>query len=463
MKSVPKLIRHFANILILSAMLVIALNILLLYIFTSSQIPNGSPWTLADKTAKTLKYHKNGYTLSLSTEKELEKYNVWAFYIDNNTMQVTWHTKNLPETIPLSYTISGISNLTRGYINEYPTFTGECKNGLVVLGFPKESFWKHMYPSWDMDLIEKLPLRILQVIFANILLLLVIYITANIKLLKSVKPVTNGIQALPEGNPVYIKEKGLFSELAASINKTSEILQSQKYHLHKKETARANWIAGVSHDIRTPLSIVMGYAGQLKEDTDLSIEAQNKADVILKQGRRIKNLVNDLNLASKLEYNMQPLNLARQNLVAITRQVVVDFINMDTLNRHQIEWETDKNLSTCLVNADKELIKRAISNLIWNSINHNETGCTIFVKATSLNNTCSVEVSDNGKGASDGEIERLNNTPHYMVCDKNIKGQRHGLGLLIVKQIAAAHGGTVNIGHGRHGGFYVKFTLPLSE
>lgn len=463
MKSVPKLIRHFANILILSAMLVIALNILLLYIFTSRQMPNGSPWTLADETAKALKHNKNGYSLSNGAAKKLEKYNAWAFYIDNSSMQVTWHTKNLPATVPLSYTVSGISNLTRGYINEYPTFTGECKNGLVVLGFPKDSFWKHMYPSWDMDLITKLPLRILQAVFANIMLLLIIYITANIKLLKSVKPVTNGIQALPEGEPVYIKEKGLFSELAASINRTSEILQLQKYHLQKKETARANWIAGVSHDIRTPLSIVIGYAGQLKECTRLSIETQNKADVILKQGRRIKNLVNDLNLASKLEYNMQPLNLAKQNLVAITRQVVVDFINMDTLNKHQIEWEADINNSTYLVNADKELIKRAISNLIWNSINHNETGCTIFVNTISGNGTCSVEVSDNGKGASDSEIERLNNSPHYMVCDKNIKEQRHGLGLLIVKQIAAAHNGTVNIGHGRHGGFYVKFTLPLSE
>lgn len=461
MKSVPKLIRHFANILILSAMLVIALNILLVYIFTSKQLPNGSPWLLADETAKALKHNKNGYILSGNIARKLEKYNAWAFYINNGTMQVTWHTKNLPASVPLSYTVSGISNLTRGYINGYPAFTGECKNGLVVLGFPKDSFWKHMYPSWDKDLITKLPLRILQVVFANILLLLIIYITANIKLLKSVKPVTNGINALPEGEPVYIKEKGLFSELAASINKTSEILQSQKYHLQKKETARANWIAGVSHDIRTPLSIVIGYAGQLKECTGLSVEAQNKADVILKQGRRIKNLVNDLNLASKLEYNMQPLNLAKQNLVAITRQVVVDFINMDTLNKHQIEWETDINLSTCLVNADKELIKRAISNLIWNSINHNETGCTIFVNAISGNSTCSVEVSDNGKGASDSEIERLNNSPHYMVCDKNIKGQRHGLGLLIVKQIAAAHNGTVNIGHGKHGGFYVKFTLPL--
>lgn len=50
-----------------------------------------------------------------------------------------------------------------------------------------------------------------------------------------------------------------------SINKTSELLQSQSYRFRKKETARANWIAGISHDIRTPLSMVMGYAGQPKE------------------------------------------------------------------------------------------------------------------------------------------------------------------------------------------------------
>jgi len=61
----------------------------------------------------------------------------------------------------------------------------------------------------------------------------------------------------------------------------------------------------------------------------------------------------------------------------------------------------------------------------------------------------------------DDEIERLNNAPHYMVCDKNTKEQRHGLGLLIVKQIAAAHGGKINIGHSASGGFMVEFILPL--
>lgn len=463
MKSVPKLIRHFANILLLSSVLVIALNILLSGIFFSRQKAGGQPWTMADETAKALKYTKNGYIFPEKNTSQLEKYNVWAIYIDNSTMETAWHTDNLPETIPSSYTVSDIASLTRGYIDGYPAFTSGCKDGLVVLGFPKKSFWKHIYPCWDYDFIANLPKTIIKWILANILLLLVIYITANIQLLKSVRPITNGIKELPEGAPVYIKEKGLFSELATNINKTSEILQSQKYQLHKKETARANWIAGVSHDIRTPLSIVMGYAGQLKEDPGLSPLAHNKASVIVKQSRRIKNLVNDLNLASKLEYNMQPLNLARQNLVAIARQVVVDFINMDINDKYPVEWKTDEKLTTCIVNVDKELLKRAINNLIQNSINHNEEGCTIYVNVMAEGNICSVEVSDNGTGAKDSEIERLNNAPHYMVCDKNTTEQHHGLGLLIVKQIAAAHGGTINIGHSSSGGFMVKFTLPLQE
>lgn len=465
MKSVPKLIRRYIRILLLSCVLLMILNFILLFIFASNQTPGVHPWTTAGEVADALKKTDNGGYVMSSDEValELEESDAWAIFIDNETKQVQWNTANLPEAIPLSYTLSDIARLTRGYIDGYPTYTGEAEEGLVVVGYPKDRFWKNMWPSWDYYVIANLPKTILLVLTVNIALIFLIYIVVNSRLLRSISPIVNGIQSLPEGVPVHIKETGLFSELAFNINKTSEILQLQKHELRRKETARANWIAGVSHDIRTPLSMVMGYAGQLREDTHLTDEEQQKAAVIVKQSERMRNLINDLNLASKLEYNMQPVNQKKENLIAIVRQVVVDFINTDMDDRHPIEWETKEELTFCPVNADRDLLKRAVSNLIQNSITHNEKGCRIYVCVTAGNEKCNIIVSDDGIGATDEEIEKLNHTPHYMVCDENVAEQRHGLGLLIVKQIVAAHGGETVIGHSVYGGFSVKLVLPVKE
>ncbi len=460
MKSIPKLIRRYVGILLLSCVLLFVLNLVLLAVFTARQIPNAYPWRTAEEVADALHQTEDGsYDLPAAVSMELKSADAWAIFIDNETKQVKWQTVNLPETIPQSYTLSDIASLTRGYIDGYPTFTGETEDGLIVLGYPKDRFWKHIWPSWDYELIANLPWTVLSVLAVNVVCIFFIYVVANSKLLKSIKPIVDGIQSLPMGEPVYMKEKGLLSELAMNINQTSEILQSQKNQLRRKETARANWIAGVSHDIRTPLSMVMGYAGSLRDDTHLTEDERRKTAVIVKQSERMRNLIGDLNLASKLEYNMQPVRLKKENMIAIVRQVVVDFINMDMDDKHPIVWETDEALTFCPVNADRDLMKRAISNLIQNSINHNVQGCKIYVGVTVQNGQCTITVADDGVGATDEQMEKLNKAPHYMVCDENVAEQRHGLGLLIVKQIIAAHGGTAAIEHSAYGGFCVKITL----
>ena len=116
--------------------------------------------------------------------------------------------------------------------------------------------------------------------------------------------------------------------------------------------------------------------------------------------------------------------------------------------------------SACYINADKDLLKRAVSNLIQNSINHNENGCVIYVSVDEDNNTCKILIEDNGAGASGEQIDRLNNTPHYMICDTNTAEQRHGLGLLIVKQIIKGHNGDILIGRSEYGGFKVVLNIP---
>lgn len=462
MKSVPKLIRRFVGIMLLSVVFLIILNFALLAVYTLDQASNSSPWTTAQEVADDLSPKENGYMLSEKKALELQKENVWAIFIDNATMKVVWQTDHLPQTVPLSYTVSDIAGLTRGYIDGYPTFTGEAENGLVVLGYQKDRFWKHMWPSWDYHFIANLPKTILSVLAINLAVIFLIYVIANARLLKSVKPIVGGIQALSANEAVHIREKGVLSELAVNLNKTSDILQTQSRQLRKRETARANWIAGVSHDIRTPLSMVMGYAGQLESDRQLSGDHRQKAAVIVRQSKRIRNLINDLNLASKLEYNMQPVKRERQNLIAIIRQVAADFLNMNIEETYTIEWETDETLTSCTANVDKDLIKRAVSNLIQNSMNHNRKGCRIFIRVMAKDHICTVIVADDGTGATDEQIEKLNHSPHYMVCDEETTEQRHGLGLLIVKQIVFVHDGTMLIKHSEYGGLEVDLRLPMS-
>ena len=465
MNNLPKLIRRFTGILLLSFVLLVFANFAILAFLMAWQSPSvtDSPYNVAIQTGKAFQISESGYTLQEDISTQLKKQNIWAFVVDNDTLQIVWKTENVPDTIPANYSLSDIADLSVGYLDGYPTYTGETENGIVVLGYPKDSFWKHTRASWNYNFFAHLPQIVFIVLAVNIAVILLIYVIANMKFLKPVKPITKGIQDLSIGEPVHIPEKGLLSDISANINRTSNILQEQRQQLRKKETARANWIAGVSHDIRTPLSMVMGYAGQLKDDTNLTDEERHKAEVIVKQSKRMQNLINDLNLASKLEYNMQPINPAKQNLIAIVRQVVVDFINMDIEDKYPIEWQTDEVLTVCPVNADKDLLKRAVSNLIQNSINHNENGCTISVSLAVNGNNLILVISDNGKGISEEKLQKIQSTPHYLQSTDERLDLRHGLGLLLVKEIISIHNGTVSISSALNNGFSTTISLPIKK
>ena len=270
MKSIPKLIRRFLGIMTLSIMLLVCLNITFFAVVFVRNTSKFSPWDMADHVAAVLRSTDDCYSLPDDVMAQLKEENAWAVLIHNDTRQVVWQTDNLPDHIPMKYTLSDIAELTRGYVAGYPAFTGKAPNGLLVLGYPKDRFWKHTRASWDYDFIANLPRNTLIILAVNTVLIFLIYVAANTKLLRSIRPITNGIQNLSKGSPVYIKEKGVLSEFAEQINKTSEILQMQAEQLRKKETARANWIAGVSHDVRTPLSMIMGYAGQLENSKNLT-------------------------------------------------------------------------------------------------------------------------------------------------------------------------------------------------
>lgn len=179
----------------------------------------------------------------------------------------------------------------------------------------------------------------------------------------------------------------------------------------------------------------MGYAGQLEDDPDLSGETRRKASVIRQQSTKIKNLIHDLNLASKLEYNMQPLHPQPVNLIAVARQCAADFLNADLEGKYPLQWRAPEHIPACILQGDPNLLHRALENLLHNAQSHNPDGCRITLEVSVKAGACCIAVSDDGVGMTGKQLEKLQNTPHYMMNDAGIAEPRHGLGLLIVQQI----------------------------
>ena len=189
MKSVPKLIRKFVGILLFSMILLFLLNVMILVMVGLRQTASVSPYRTAEEIGEALKKDDNGYFLDQEYSRILEEEKAWAILINDKSHTVVWSTDNLPQEIPLQYSLSAVSDLSLGYIRDYPTYVGDTEEGIVVLGYPKDRFWKHMWPTWDYDFIAGLPRTVCFVLLCNILLIFLIYLVVTGKLIKSVQPI----------------------------------------------------------------------------------------------------------------------------------------------------------------------------------------------------------------------------------------------------------------------------------
>ena len=128
---------------------------------------------------------------------------------------------------------------------------------------------------------------------------------------------------------------------------------------------------------------------------------------------------------------------------------------------HWRQWEEERPPAGCTVCADGRLIQRAVTNLLQNCVNHNEQGCTIYLSLLEEGGNCIVSVEDDGAGVSDSQLKRLKGP--LQDGSGGAFWQQHGLGLSIVRQIAASHGGRLELFRSAHGGFAARLILPVKK
>ena len=368
--------------------------------------------------------------------QELNRNQIWAMLLDASGRCI-WEV-SLPEEIPTQYTIQNVAVFSKGYLQDYPVFVRNTDNGLLVLGYPKDSFMKLTGNYFPIRAIRIFPLFITGILAIDIVLLFLVYYLSKRKISKNTEPIMASIKTLSTGKPVDLSIRGELSEIADSVNQASQVLSRQNQ-------ARANWISGVSHDIRTPLSMIMGYAQRIAGDHGASGNIQQEAEIIRAQSAKIKDLVQDLNLVSQLEYEMQPLHKEPVRLSKLLRSYAADLLNVGIGEKHSIEVEISPEAETAVIDCDARLISRAIGNLVQNSINHNPQGCDIFLSLDCSSEDVSITVADNGVGMSAEKLRELEEKPHYMESTDERLDLRHGLGLLLVRQIVEAHDGIMKI------------------
>ena len=387
-------------------------------------------------------------------EQKLRQYNIWAMYL-TSTGECFWRL-DVPQEVPQHYSIQEVALFSKGYLEDYPVFVWSTEDGLLVLGYPKNSYMKLTSNYYSMETIQKIPLYVIGMLGMDVLCLFLAYYFSKRRIIQNTEPIVDAIETLADGKPVSLHIDRELSEIANSVNKASLILSRQN-------EARANWISGVSHDIRTPLSMIMGYADRIAADKTASEGVKEQAVIVQKQSAKIKELVQDLNLVSQLEYEMQPLHKEQIRLSKLIRSYAAELLNSGISDAYTIEIDIAPEAENIMMECDARLISRAINNLVQNSIKHNPQGCKILLSLKHTEETLTLTVADNGVGLTPEKLQELEEKPHYMESTDERLDLRHGLGLLLVRQIVEAHGGSMKIDSVSNQGCQTTLSFRVSQ
>ena len=515
--------KHFAakQVLIFMGMvfIVVTLDFMLYIAFSLAEFagsgdtlhnPSSYIWELKD----TLREEDNHWTVSDPDQLKtvLEENDWWALII-NKDGNVAWseraplsdtatlaetktEDRSVDNTIPTHYSLNDIALINHYQkINRYPIFVAPLENdNLLVLGTPQGSYWI-TDTKMPQEATLRIPLYILIVVILDTLIVYLLYTFSKHTVLRNVEPALKALDNLSQERPVNVRFDGSLRAIGDKINSVSTILQ-------RKEQARKNWIAGVSHDVRTPLAVIMGHAERIAADPNAPELDKQSRMLIMQQTERIRDLIEDLNIASHLEYDMQPLRLTSFSLSRLIRSVVTDYLNRDTSGAYTFEIDISPEAEQLPFLGDERLIARALHNAINNAVKHNAAGCTIAISLTMpTDHELELSVIDDGIGCSPAILNQLQtevalarqslaqtgtpfdvgsdpiNEPPFIdpstpfappdpatLVSAPLDGlKQHGLGVALIARIVFAHGGRIVIRSAPLQGFGIIMTWHLDS
>jgi len=282
------------------------------------------------------------------------------------------------------------------------------------------------------------------------------FITRNIRRINSV------IENFQSGNlkaRIKTKGRGELAEFGNAFNSMADTIVANIDEIRRIDSMRRDLIANVSHDLRTPLSVIQGYVetALIKSDK-LSDEEKNKyLETILSSTQRLLNLVEELFELSKLEAKQIEPKLENFSLAELAQDVYQK--NLIIAQKKDVDLQLAINANKSVVKADISMIEKVLQNLIDNAIKYNREHGIVKITIGSSDSEIFVSVEDNGLGISEKELPFIFERYHKNKRVAKPGDSSTGLGLAIVKNILELHESEIEVTSKENEGTTFLFSL----
>lgn len=447
-----KITRNFILTIVFVVISVVIINIIsILYVVSTNSFfkavdSKKNPEKFARSFEKDL-YEKDGeLRLAKSGIDKLEKSDSWIQVLNDSGEEV--YGINVPKDTPKKYTpfqmVNNYKYRETNYINFVLEKTLNKKHLNIIIGMPSRDTSRTIL-TYSKDSIKETlnKIIIITLVIDGMVALGVGYLFSR-KLTKPISSVLWSVEAMANGNySLYLKDRGIYEEVFANINMLADTLRINESKRKENEELREEWLANITHDIKTPLASIQGYA-EIINDKDYEFvedELREYTEIIYNKSKYIKDLVDDLNLSTRLKNNNIVLNKKKINLVGLVRNIIVDILNDNRYKNRNIEFECCED--SIEVYADQILLRRAITNLIFNSIVHNSEDVLIEIKIVKKDNI-EIIIKDGGVGISENDLKHIFEK-YYRGTNTGELHKGSGLGMAISKEIIEIHKGSIYV------------------
>lgn len=391
---------------------------------------------------------QNHVAISEKGKKDLNKTNAWIQILDENGKSI--YTYNTPSGVKNKYTPAEIINIYKyKEINvEATVFVSEKqinqKKYSYLIGFNDPNINKYILSYDNREVLSMFKIGSTILILVDVFIALFIGYLFSKRLTSPINKLIDGIKRMANKDyDINYNPKGIYKDVFYNINQLSVQLNKTEEERKKLERMKEDWIGNISHDLKTPLASIQGFAEMMKDpDYDFTIdEMKDYAAIIESKSLYMNEVIEDLNLSTRLKNKKLSLNRKSINVVTLLRNIVIDALNHPKYANRNIEFQCSDEIID--LEADELLLRRAITNLIYNAIVHNDESITIVVSVEKKERTV-ISIKDNGKGIKKEELEVIFDR-YYRGTNTGETHKGSGLGMAIANDIVHVHGGEIKI------------------